>query len=192
VFNWLITAPWRRMGKWMYRSTFSWPRHQLEVSGQLHAPATLLVGKAPGTHWIEDWVNPRASLGDMEKRTFFTLPRLELPSLSHPAHSQSLHRLTINWLLFLILITSWPTMLAQVTISLMHIWEVCNFNLSQDGHPYDFNGSPQSLQWMMGRQYQCLRLSTTPSSPFANSFVSNHLTIQCYTAWATGSILIKP
>jgi hypothetical protein len=23
----LITMPWRRMGKWMYRSTFSWPRH---------------------------------------------------------------------------------------------------------------------------------------------------------------------
>jgi hypothetical protein len=27
------------MGKWMYRSTFSWPQHYLEASGQLHAPA---------------------------------------------------------------------------------------------------------------------------------------------------------
>jgi hypothetical protein len=29
------------MGEWMYRSTCSWPRHQLEVSGQLHTPASL-------------------------------------------------------------------------------------------------------------------------------------------------------
>jgi hypothetical protein len=41
VLNWLRITPWRRMGEWMYRSTFSWPRHQLEVSGQLHAPAAL-------------------------------------------------------------------------------------------------------------------------------------------------------
>jgi hypothetical protein len=27
------------MGQWMYRHTFSWPRHYLEVSGQLHGPA---------------------------------------------------------------------------------------------------------------------------------------------------------
>jgi hypothetical protein len=31
----------------MYRSTFSWPRHKLEVSGQLHAPAALPPGKSP-------------------------------------------------------------------------------------------------------------------------------------------------
>jgi hypothetical protein len=30
----------------MYRSTFSWPRHQLEASGQLHAPSALPQGKA--------------------------------------------------------------------------------------------------------------------------------------------------
>jgi hypothetical protein len=35
------------MGEWMYRSTFSWPRHKLEVSGQLHAPAALPPGKQP-------------------------------------------------------------------------------------------------------------------------------------------------
>jgi hypothetical protein len=31
----------------MYRSTFSWPRHKLEVSRQLHAPAALPPGKGP-------------------------------------------------------------------------------------------------------------------------------------------------
>jgi hypothetical protein len=36
------------MREWMYKSTFSWPRHQLEVSGQLHAPAAVLSpGKEP-------------------------------------------------------------------------------------------------------------------------------------------------
>jgi hypothetical protein len=35
------------MGEWMYRSTFSWPRHYQEVSGQLHAPAALPPGKEP-------------------------------------------------------------------------------------------------------------------------------------------------
>jgi hypothetical protein len=29
----------------MYRSTLSWPRHYLGVSGQLHAPAVLTPGK---------------------------------------------------------------------------------------------------------------------------------------------------
>jgi hypothetical protein len=32
------------------------------MSGQLHAPATLPQGKAPGTHWVGDWVGPRAVL----------------------------------------------------------------------------------------------------------------------------------
>jgi hypothetical protein len=35
------------MGEWMYRFIFSWPRHWLEVSGQLHAPAALPPGKEP-------------------------------------------------------------------------------------------------------------------------------------------------
>jgi hypothetical protein len=34
---------------------------------------------APNTHWIEDWVDPRASLGNMQNRKFLTLPGLELP-----------------------------------------------------------------------------------------------------------------
>jgi hypothetical protein len=35
------------MGEWMYRPTFSWPRHYLEASGQLHAPAALPPEKEP-------------------------------------------------------------------------------------------------------------------------------------------------
>jgi hypothetical protein len=34
------------MGKWMYRSTFSLSRLLLEVSGQLHDPAALPLGKS--------------------------------------------------------------------------------------------------------------------------------------------------
>jgi hypothetical protein len=48
----------------MYRSTFSQPQHQLEVSGQLHVLATL----PQGTHCIGGWVGPRAGLNDVEKR----------------------------------------------------------------------------------------------------------------------------
>jgi hypothetical protein len=47
------------------------------VSGQLHYPASLL----PGTHWIRGWVEPRASLDDVENKKFLTLPRLELQPL---------------------------------------------------------------------------------------------------------------
>jgi hypothetical protein len=35
-------------------------------------------GKAPGTLWIGDLVDPRGGLGDLEKRKFFTLLGLEL------------------------------------------------------------------------------------------------------------------
>jgi hypothetical protein len=48
---------------------------------------------APDTHWIGGWVNPRAGLDDLERRKIVPLPGLELRPLSHPAHSQSLHRL---------------------------------------------------------------------------------------------------
>jgi hypothetical protein len=34
--------------------------------------------RAPSTHWIGDWVNPRAGLDDVEKREFLALPGLEL------------------------------------------------------------------------------------------------------------------
>jgi hypothetical protein len=34
--------------------------------------------RAPGTHWIGCWVDPRACLDDVDKRKFLTLPGLEL------------------------------------------------------------------------------------------------------------------
>jgi hypothetical protein len=49
--------------------------------------------RAPCTHWIGRWVGPRASLDDVEKRKFLTLPGLELRALGHPARNQSLYRL---------------------------------------------------------------------------------------------------
>jgi hypothetical protein len=48
--------------------------------------------RAPGTHWIGDWVGPRAGL-DVEKRKFLTLQGLELRPLGRPVRSQSLYRL---------------------------------------------------------------------------------------------------
>jgi hypothetical protein len=44
--------------------------------------------KAPGTHRIGGWVDPRAGLDDMEKWKFLTLPGLELRPLGSPARSQ--------------------------------------------------------------------------------------------------------
>jgi hypothetical protein len=41
------TTPWRRIGGVEISSTLSWPRHYLEVSGQLHALAALPQGKNP-------------------------------------------------------------------------------------------------------------------------------------------------
>jgi hypothetical protein len=38
-------------------------------------------------------VDPRAGLGDMEKRKFLILPGLELRPIGHAARSQSLYRL---------------------------------------------------------------------------------------------------
>jgi hypothetical protein len=46
--------------------------------------------RAPGTHWIGGWVNPRTGLNDV-KRKCLTLPGLELRSLGRPACNQSLY-----------------------------------------------------------------------------------------------------
>jgi hypothetical protein len=39
----------------------------MEMSGQFHATAALIPGKEPGTHWIEDWVDPIVGMDAMGK-----------------------------------------------------------------------------------------------------------------------------
>jgi hypothetical protein len=48
----------------------------------------------PGTNCIGGWVGPRAGLADVEKRTFFNTPGLELRPLGRPTRRQSLYRLS--------------------------------------------------------------------------------------------------
>jgi hypothetical protein len=50
--------------------------------------------RAPSTHWIGGWVDPRAGLDDVEKRKFLILSVLELRPLGCQALSQLLYRLS--------------------------------------------------------------------------------------------------
>jgi hypothetical protein len=57
-------------------------------------PARFTPGERdPGTHLVRGWVDPRAGLDDAEKRTFLTLPGLELRPLGCQARRQSLYQL---------------------------------------------------------------------------------------------------
>jgi hypothetical protein len=49
--------------------------------------------RAPDSHCIGGWVDPRAALDDMQKWKFLTLPGLELRPLSRPSRCQSLYQL---------------------------------------------------------------------------------------------------
>jgi hypothetical protein len=49
--------------------------------------------RAPGTHWIRGWVDPRAGPDDVQKRKFLTLAVLELRPFGSPARRQLLYRL---------------------------------------------------------------------------------------------------
>jgi hypothetical protein len=49
--------------------------------------------RAPGTHWIEGWLDPRTGLEEVEKKKFLTLPGLELRPLGRLSRNQSLYRL---------------------------------------------------------------------------------------------------
>jgi hypothetical protein len=81
------------------------------VSVQLHAPAASPRERAPGTHFVEGWVDPRVGLDDMEKWKFFTLPGLELPPL---LDVQPIAIRYTDWVIpadnnFILLINNWQT-----------------------------------------------------------------------------------
>jgi hypothetical protein len=57
--------------------------------------------RAPGTHWIGGWVDPRSGLNDVEKRKFLTLSGLELRPLGRSVRSQSLYQLRYPGSMFL-------------------------------------------------------------------------------------------
>jgi hypothetical protein len=62
----------------------------MEVSGHLHAPAALPpMERATGTHWMGDWVGPRAGLDTVSKRKVPSPRRESNPD--RPARSQSLY-----------------------------------------------------------------------------------------------------
>jgi hypothetical protein len=55
----------------------------MEVSGQLHAPATLPPGnEPPGTHWIEGWVGPTADMDAVENRKILHLGKDRVENVS--------------------------------------------------------------------------------------------------------------
>jgi hypothetical protein len=45
----------------------------MEVSGQIHCPTALPLGRSPCTQWIGGWVGLRTGLDSVEKRTFVIL-----------------------------------------------------------------------------------------------------------------------
>jgi hypothetical protein len=53
----------------------------MDVSGQLYAPALLPPGKNPGTHWIEGWVDPSASLYFWRREKHFACNGISTPAL---------------------------------------------------------------------------------------------------------------
>jgi hypothetical protein len=61
--------------------------------GSVSRPGRFTLGeRVPGNNRIGGWVNPKASLDDVEKRKFLIRPGLELRPLGRPACSQSLYR----------------------------------------------------------------------------------------------------
>jgi hypothetical protein len=93
VIKYLSTTPWRRIGSGCIDPLFLTSAF---AGGEWSASRPCrftLAERVPGTHWIGDWVGPRAGLDDVEKQKFLTLPGLELRPLGRPARSQSLYRL---------------------------------------------------------------------------------------------------
>jgi hypothetical protein len=79
--------PWRHMGEWMFRSTFSWPRHYLVASAKFHATATLLPGKEPLDHTGWRLGSPQNMWVLHGERKFLPLPGLKHQTFSRPTCS---------------------------------------------------------------------------------------------------------
>jgi hypothetical protein len=63
----------------MYRSTFSWSRHLLEVSGQVDVPAALQQGNNLGTHFVVGLSGPQSRPGRYDEvKNLLALLGLEL------------------------------------------------------------------------------------------------------------------
>jgi hypothetical protein len=63
----------------------------MEESGQLHAPDALPPRRAPGTHCIGRWIDPKAGLDAVEKRKIL---HCRESNAGRPARSPSLYRLS--------------------------------------------------------------------------------------------------
>jgi len=87
------------LGEWRYSTTHSWPRYQMEVSGQLHVPASFILrGRVPDTHWIGEWVDPRAVWTRWWGENF-SAPSGNRTS-DHPARSPALYYWAIRQFIF--------------------------------------------------------------------------------------------
>jgi ribosome modulation factor len=53
---------------------------------------------SPRKQWLGGWMGPRPSINDVERRKILPVPGLELQSLGHQSHSQSLYRLRYLWI----------------------------------------------------------------------------------------------
>jgi hypothetical protein len=64
VLNKLSTVAWRRMGQWIYRSTFSWPPAIAGDEWSASRPARFTPREiASCYHWIGGWVDPQSRSG---------------------------------------------------------------------------------------------------------------------------------
>jgi hypothetical protein len=66
---------------------YLWPRHSMEVSGQLYAPTALSQGTNSGTHWTCDCVDSRTGLNAVERKKILPSPGIESrPSRQYPIY----------------------------------------------------------------------------------------------------------
>jgi hypothetical protein len=83
-----------------------WPRHKMEVGGQLHDPPALHPGKEP--HWIGGWVGPRAYLGTVSKKKFQAPAEIRTP-IFQPVDSRY-----IDWAICQLFFSSFPAKILNV------------------------------------------------------------------------------